>query len=194
VPRWVVDGYSTIFWEIEDELTQRSQLGPDLIVVQMGVGSLAAAVVRHFRRPGLVEAPRLVGVEPLKAACVLAAVRVGRIVEVPGPHGSVMAGLNAGLVSAIAFPLLSDGLDALVAVEDAAAERAMRALARIGVDAGETGAAGLAGLSELLGGEWEERARAALGLTTESRVLLLVTEGATDPMAFKRIVGRAPLT
>jgi diaminopropionate ammonia-lyase len=56
--------------------------------------------------------------------------------------------------------------------------------------AGETGAAGLAGLIELLDGD--SRNRAALDLNEKTRALILVTEGATDPVSYERIVGSDP--
>jgi diaminopropionate ammonia-lyase len=65
----------------------------------------------------------------------------------------------------------------------------MRALARLGVVAGETGAAGLAGLIELLTGPENAQRRAELGLNQNSRALIIVTEGATDPESYARIVG-----
>ena len=64
----------------------------------------------------------------------------------------------------------------------------MRILADEGIVAGETGAAGLAGLLEVCDGPLKER----LGLGSGSKVLLLCTEGATDPAAYERIVGRPP--
>jgi diaminopropionate ammonia-lyase len=86
----------------------------------------------------------------------------GEIVSVPGPHDSIMAGLNCGRVSRIAWPIISRGIDAFLAIPDERAREAMRALARVGIVAGETGAAGLAGLIELLDGD--SRNRAALDL------------------------------
>jgi diaminopropionate ammonia-lyase len=68
----VLDGYSTILWEIDDALAERGEPGPDLVLMQVGVGAFAAAVTRHFRRPGLERPPRLVSVEPSRAACVQA--------------------------------------------------------------------------------------------------------------------------
>jgi diaminopropionate ammonia-lyase len=65
----------------------------------------------------------------------------------------------------------------------------MRALARAGVVSGETGAAGLAGLLALLSGPEREQYRRLLGLTPGSRVVVISTEGATDPVAYQRIVG-----
>jgi diaminopropionate ammonia-lyase len=146
-------------------------------MVPMGVGALAAAVVQHYAAYATI-----IVVEPLSAACGMASADAGHPVEVPGPHDSIMAGLNCGTVSIVAWPTLADGADAFVAVDDAAAERAMRDLAAIGVVAGETGAAALAGL----------RAAVDAGLpgVADKRVLVLCTEGATDPVAYERIVGR----
>ncbi len=191
VPRWVIAGYSTILWEIDDELAQHGTDTPDLVLVQMGVGAFASAVVRHYRRPDVVVPPRIVGVEPDTAACVLASLRAGTLTEVPGPHPSIMAGLNCGLPSLIAWPALRDGLDATVAIPDDDARDAMRDLAATGIVAGETGAAGLGGLVALLSGPGADERRARLGITTATRVLLFSTEGATDPVAYAAIMGRA---
>ncbi|HEY1581676.1 MAG TPA: hypothetical protein VGF73_01100, partial [Chthoniobacterales bacterium] len=68
------------------------------------------------------------------------------------------------------------------------AREAMRVLAKIGIVAGETGAAGLAGLIELFHGDESAPARAALSLREKSRALFLVTEGATDPESYQSIV------
>ena len=176
VPRWVIDGYSTIF----DELDEQLESPPDVVAIQVGVGALAAAAVRHFRRaPG---APTMIAVEPERAACVLASVEAGDIVTVPGPHDSIMAGLNCGTPSFVAWPDVRAGFDLYLAVPDEGARGAMRALARDGIVAGETGAAGAAGVIEA--------ARAGVfDLPSDATVLLLSTEGATDPAAYRRIVG-----
>lgn len=68
----------------------------------------------------------------------------------------------------------------------------MRLLAAEGIVSGESGAAGLAGLLELLEGRDAARARESLRLGDGSRVLLLSTEGVTDPVAYDAIVGRVP--
>ena len=70
VPRWVIEGYSTILWEINDALAQLGEPGPDLVAIQIGVGALAAAVMRHYRRPGVEPRPVIIGVEPTRAACI----------------------------------------------------------------------------------------------------------------------------
>jgi diaminopropionate ammonia-lyase len=213
VPRWVIDGYSTIFREIDDELARRGEPWPDLVAVQIGVGALAAAVVRHYRGSRIEDRgsprqpldpppsilytlssifhPRIVGVEPTRAAAMLASMQAGRMVEVPGPHDSIMAGLNCGAPSPVAWPVVSAGIDLFVAVEDERARQAMRALAADGIVAGETGAAGAAGLLDLLTGPDATALREALGVTPTTRVLLIATEGATDPESYARIVSQS---
>jgi len=188
IPRWVMEGYSTIMTEIDDELARHSDKNPELIAVQFGVGALAAAVVRHYHQPGSNECPKILSVEPLRAACMLASMEAGEIVTVPGPHDSIMAGLNCGRPSVIAWPIVSQGIDAFIAIPDERAREAMRALARAEIVAGETGAAGLAGLIELLTGPGNTQNRKALRLDERSCALIFVTEGATDPASYGRIV------
>jgi diaminopropionate ammonia-lyase len=191
IPWWVIEGYSTMLWEIEDELRERGEPGPDLVVVQVGVGAFAAAVARHFRRPGAGPPPKLLGVEPSTAACLLQSVEAGGIVPVPGPHPSIMSGLNCGKPSLAAWPVVSRGIDVLCAIDDEPAREAMRLTAASGIVSGETGAAGLGGLLELLRDEGGSEARTALGIDAQTRVLLFNCEGATDPDSYRRIVGRA---
>jgi diaminopropionate ammonia-lyase len=189
IPRWVAEGYSTIMSETDDELAKRGETTPNLIAIQFGVGALAAAVVRHYRQARVDKQLKIVSVEPLHAACALASMEADEIVTVPGPHDSIMAGLNCGRVSMHAWPIVSRSIDAFIAIPDERACEAMRALARVGIIAGETGAAGLAGLFELLMGAESARYREALGVNRSTRVLVIVTEGATDPENYRRIVG-----
>jgi len=191
IPEWVAEGYETIFFEVDEELGARGEPPLDLILVQIGVGTLASAVVRHYRRAGLEHRPALVGVEPTGAACALLSIEAGHPVMIPaGADASIMAGLNCGTPSSAAWPLMRDGMDAFVAVENDQAREAMQLLADAGVVAGESGAAGLAGLIELLEGSNAVETRSRLQLTTASRVLLLGTEGATDPANWERVTGR----
>jgi diaminopropionate ammonia-lyase len=205
IPGWVIEGYSTVFSEISDQLAAASAAGgasaasavgraggagPDVVAIPVGVGALAAATVRHFKAGPGPGTPKLLGVEPESARCVTESLRAGRLVTLPFPQTSIMAGLNCGTPSQLAWPTVSRGLDALVAVSDSWAMAAMRALAAAGVLAGETGAAALAGLHAVCTDPAGATARSALGLRSDSRVLVLCTEGATDPAAWARIVGR----
>lgn len=185
VPSWVIEGYSTMLWEVDDELERRNEQQPDLIAIQIGVGALAAAVARHYRKPDVGSHTKIVGVEPLGAAGVLASMEVGNPIPVPGPHTSIMAGLNCGTPSLVAWPTLSQGIDLFVAIEDENAREAMRLLSKAGIVSGETGGAGLGGLLELFA---DEEIRNLLGVGPETGVLLFNSEGATDPQSYERIV------
>ncbi|MEO8286299.1 MAG: diaminopropionate ammonia-lyase [Chloroflexota bacterium] len=190
-PRDVIAGYSTIFREIDAEVEGRDEGPPDLVIVQMGVGALAGAVVQHYRSADISDTgrrPQIVGVEPLGADCILQSMLSGRITEVPGPHHSIMAGLNCGLPSEVAWPLVSGGIDLFLAIGDERSRQAMRALAREGITSGETGAAGVGGLIELLSGEQAELFRSLLGISETSNVLAISTEGATDPTSYQAIL------
>jgi diaminopropionate ammonia-lyase len=163
IPGWIVDGYSTLFAELDEQLDVR----PDLLVVPAGVGSLLQAALTH-RRDGTA----VLSVEPRAAACVLASVAAGHPVTV-ATGTTNMAGLNCGTVSSLAWPVIRRGLDACVAVDDATVAEAARELAAHGVPAGPCGAAPLAALRAALA----DPLRTALGLTATSTVVLLVTEG-----------------
>ena len=89
----------------------------------------------------------------------------------------------------MAWPFVSGGISVFVAIPDVRAEDAMRLLAEDGVVSGESGAAGLGGLLEALAGPRARKYRARLGMGAASSVLILSTEGATDPEAYARIVG-----
>jgi diaminopropionate ammonia-lyase len=187
-PLWVIEGYSTMLWEIDDELQRRNEEGPDLVVVQVGVGAFAAAVARHFRSPGASPRPKLLSVEPVSADCLLESVAAGRLASVPGPHDSIMSGLNCGKPSLVAWPTVSRSIDLLIAVDDRPAREAMRLAAESGVVSGETGTAGLGGLLELLRAGGVEAARKVLSVGEDTRVLIFNCEGATDPDAYRRIM------
>lgn len=186
IPQWVSDGYATMYAEIDEQLGTLEARQPDVVAAQMGVGALAASVVRHYRADG--RAAHIVGVEPTRAACVLRSVEAGRLVDVPGPHDSIMAGLNCGRASPVAWPFVSRGISLFVAIPDARAEEAMRLLARDGIVSGASGAAGLAGCLEVLNTDREHEYREWLGVDKTSTVLIISTEGATDPAAYARIV------
>jgi diaminopropionate ammonia-lyase len=91
---------------------------------------------------------------------------------------TVMAGLNCGTPSSMAWPFVQHGLDAAVAVSDDADVRAAHDLAALGVAAGPCGAAGLAALRTALLGAGNEARRAHLRVRPDSTVMLVVTEGA----------------
>jgi diaminopropionate ammonia-lyase len=172
IPRWIVDGYGTLFDEIAAQLGDRAV---HLVAVPTGVGSLLQAALQHYRAPALEVKPAVLAVEPVTAACVTASLAAGRPVHVDTSKPTIMAGLNCGSVSTIAWPAIRDGLDAGVAVTDDQATAAVHRLNELGVPAGPCGGASLAGVREALG---DANHRAALTITPDSVLVLISTEGA----------------
>ena len=180
VPGWIVEGYSTLFAEVDDQLAAAGAEEPALVVIPAGVGSLAQAGVTHYR--SRARATALLTVEPGTAACVLASLVRGEPGTIPTGE-TIMAGLNCGTPSWLAWPYLRDGLDAAVAVADTGSATAARDLAGYGIPAGPCGAAALAGVRAALTGAGAEERRAALAVGPEATVVLLSTEGsAANPV------------
>ncbi len=161
--RDVIDGYATLFAEAA------AQAEFDTILVPIGVGSLGAAAARHGAAAGV----EVIGVEPETAACLTASLAAGQPVSIPTP-GTSMAGLDCAEVSTAAWPDLHAGIKGTITVSDDEAHAAMRELAADGLPIGDCGAAPLAALRKA-------------GI--EGRVLIIATEGVTDPMGYGRIVG-----
>ena len=195
IPRDVMQGYATIVDELLDSASAAPAPCPwTHVVVQGGVGGLAAGVVSAFCERYGAARPTVVVVEPKQADCLLQSARSGRADRTRGSVDSVMAGLACGETSPLAWRFLQPAVDVFMTVGDAGAEQAMRTLAQgtggdVPVLAGESGAAGLAGL---VAARADATLARALGLDTHTRVLLINTEGATAPGVYRAITGRDP--
>jgi diaminopropionate ammonia-lyase len=173
VPGWVVEGYATMFAEATEQL---HGVRPDVALIPIGVGSLATAAARHWPS----ETPRLVGFEPADAACALRSIEAGVPVPVPGPHESIMAGLNCGTLALHAWPALRSRFDAFCSIGDELAEEGMRLLAELGIPPGEV-SGGAVGCALALARDDDDDTRRHLGITRDSSLLLVLTEGVTNP-------------
>ena len=168
IPAWIVEGYQTLCVEIDEQLGS----APTVVVVPVGVGSLAEGVTRYYRGESTFT-PALLSVEPEVAACLLESLHSGLLTSVE-TYTSIMAGLNCGTPSSSAWPILQQGITGAVAVSEANAALAVRELNVLGVDSGPCGGATLAGLRNALG---DTALRAALGIDASSTVVLINTEG-----------------
>jgi diaminopropionate ammonia-lyase len=165
---WVIDGYTTLFSEAAQ------QAAYDLILVPVGVGSLAAAAARH----GAQVDSQVIGVEPVTAACLTASLAQGSPATVATP-GTRMAGLDCAEVSPAAWPSLRRGIAGTITITDDEGDAAVRELSASGLTIGESGAAPLAGLRALQRDEECRGLRQHLGIDGQTRVLLIASEGAT---------------
>jgi diaminopropionate ammonia-lyase len=178
IPGWIVEGYATLFTEIDEELAARGIPGPDLVVVPVGVGSLLQSALAHYRGPRQDTSGRtaVLAAEALAAACLAPSLLAGRPVTVE-TRATVMAGLNCGTPSTLAWPYIRHGLDAVAAVSDTDDIRAVHDLAALGIAAGPCGAASLAAARLALTGADGEERRGHLGIGAGSTVVLISTEG-----------------
>jgi len=199
IPTWIMNGYKTLFEEVDEALTGVPLRRGDLVFIQAGVGALAAAAAWHYRFRGSIDGPRLICVEPNSAACLLASWRSGGedIQSTVSDEDSIMAGLNCGTPSLVAWPFIRAGFDLFMSVSDHYAIKAMKRYhdpepGDAEILSGESGAAGLAALLALVTDPVLLEARLQLNIGPHSRVLLLNTEGDTDPAGYKKAVGLAP--
>jgi diaminopropionate ammonia-lyase len=181
VPRDVMQGYRLMADEAADQWTGAP---PTHVFIQAGVGGAAAAVSVQMRAR-FMPAPRLIVVEPDRAACLLASAKAGTPTVVLGDLDTIMAGLACGEPSLLAWQELERAAFAFMSIPDAAAISCLRRLAAGGIGIGESGVAGLAGF---LAAAADAVARKKLGLTPDSRVLLFGTEGVTDPILYDEML------
>lgn len=186
VPRDVMQGYTVM---IEEALQQMPE-PPTHVFIQGGVGGLAAAAVAHCWETLGKARPRFIIVEPDEAACLYESAKTGEPVAVTGDLDTIMAGLACGEVSLLAWEVLEEGADDFLCIPDSAAADCMRLLANKeanneSIVAGESAVAGLAGL--ILASQVTSL-KTRLELNNHSRVLLLGTEGATDPQLYQQII------
>ena len=180
IPSWVIEGYSTMLWEIDDALEEekrrrtrprgragrrrrlRRRRGPPLPQSRS-----VAAPEAHERRAGERGLPARVG----RCRTPRVRARAARFHHVGSKLRQALTGRLADRIQGHRPPRRR---------RRRPAREAMRLAAESGIESGETGAAGLGGLLELLRAGEEEEVRRALGVGEETRVLLFNCEGATD--------------
>ena len=187
----VMQGYALL----ADETVAQLPAGdvPSHLFVQAGVGGLAAAVCGQFWQAYGAQRPVTVIVEPHNSDCWYQSLTAGEPVVVTGELESLMAGLACGEISPLSWPILKTGAHAVMTIPDAAAAETMRLLAD--PPAGDPpvvgGESGVAGLAALLLASGDADARALLGLDETSIVVVIGSEGDTDPETYREITGRS---
>ncbi len=196
IPAWVMDGYRTLFAEAEKQIAVFSGMPPGLVILQAGVGGMAAAGAAHFRQCDRSYRPALACVQPIASDCLVESIfsENGEPRETRGAQDSVMALLNCGMPSLLSWPVLRSAVKLFFSIEDRFAEDAVRRLYHPvtgdpGIRSGESGAAGLGGLIALCTAPEFAEAKKRLGLSPRLSVVVIVTEGPSNPESFARIVG-----
>jgi diaminopropionate ammonia-lyase len=195
IPGWVMEGYRTLFVEAENQLAALAATPPDIVILQAGVGAMAAAAAMHFWQSGRTHRPTLVCVQPVASDCLVESAfsESGQPRKTTGTQDSIMALLNCGMPSLLAWPVLRAAIMLFLSIEDRFAEQAVKSLyypvdGDSRIMAGESGAAGLAGLIALCTASEFAEAKEKLGISRDLSAMLIMTEGPSNPVSFKRIV------
>lgn len=188
VPKDVALGYTVMLAEIVEQLDGDI---PTHIFVQGGVGGLASAVAGYFWDLWGDRRPRLVVVEPEQANCLQLSAKAGEPVVVDGDLDTLMAGLACGEVSLLAWQILANGADDFMTLSEDAIADTMGLLAKgykndPAIEAGESAVPGLAAA---INARKQDTFAKALNLDAQSKVLVIGTEGATDPELYQQLVG-----
>ncbi|MFT5170772.1 MAG: diaminopropionate ammonia-lyase, partial [Candidatus Marinamargulisbacteria bacterium] len=193
IPCDIMAGYLTQFIEMESQINTPDIPQIDFVFLQAGVGSWAAAAIWYYVNRYQENSPTFICVEPTTTDCFFESILNGKISATKGSQKTIMAGLNCGTPSSLAWPFLKFGVTAFLRIEDEWANKAMKIFYHPQkndpeIISGESGAAGLAGLLALQLDPRFLSAKTTLGLTNTSRVLVINTEGDTDPEAFQETV------
>ena len=194
IPKWVMQGYTTMFSETQEQLAAQGLSQPTHIFVQAGVGSLAAATIGFYRNL-FGDSIQTCVIEPTKAACLYRSVleEDGMPHTVEGDLDTIMAGLACGEPNPIAWDILKDRADYFAICPDFVAAMGMRV---DGVPlrddphviSGESGAVTLGALMYIMQHPSGKDLREELELGLDSQVLLINSEGNTSPDDFRYVV------
>ena len=192
IPLKIMQGYLTILHEALEQLGGEI---PTHVFVQCGVGSLAAASQAYLFELFGDKRPLFAVVKPTRAACFYEPMATHKKTpqKLIGTLNTIMAGLACGEPSTLAWGILRDYADVFVACPDYIAMSGMRILGNPlqgddRVVSGESGAVTLGLLTTVLAQASCRNIAQALRLDETSKILLLSTEGDTDPSMYRTIV------
>ena len=195
IPLWIMQGYTTMGYEIVHQLEAEGAEKPTHVFLQAGVGSMAGAMAGFLSAYYGKERPFITVVEPNKADCVFrtAEANDGKLHFVTGDMDTIMAGLACGEPCTIGWEVLRDHADNFVSCPDYVAAKGMRVLGNPmpgdqRIVSGESGAATVGCVSNILlrGGLAELKEK--LHLDESSRILFISTEGDTDKDNYRKVV------
>ncbi|HFL3158494.1 TPA: diaminopropionate ammonia-lyase [Clostridioides difficile] len=194
IPAWIMQGYGTMAQEAIEQLKEYGVDRPTHVFVQAGVGSLAGAV-QGYVASIYDECPITVVVEADEADCYYKSAEAGdgKPRFVGGDMPTIMAGLACGEPNTIGFEVLKNHAAAFVSAPDWVSAKGMRTLGNPLNDdekviSGESGAVTTGLLVAAMEREDLADLRKDLKLDENSRILLISTEGDTDPDKYRSIV------
>ena len=185
-----MQGYTTLYYEALRQMQAMGYERPTHLFLQAGVGSMAGSIAAAAAEAFLEEPPVIVTAEPREVACFYDSFACGDGCphEAAGSGKTIMAGLNCAIPCTLAWEILKNLAAGGFSCVDEVTCHGMRLLREsAGIVSGESGAVP-AGLLDRITAcpEYAPLAR-KLKLDCDSVVLLINTEGDTDPENYKRI-------
>lgn len=195
IPSWIMQGYGTLVLEADKQLKENGVDRPTHVFVQAGVGSLAGAVVGYFAHKYKENPPVMVVCEASAADCLYrSAVQAdGNLVNVTGDLQTIMAGLACGEGNTIGWDILKNHVTVFASCPDWMSAKATRIYANPlendpHIISGESGSVPLGLAYTALHDEDAKDLKEALKLDENSNILVISTEGDTDPVRYREIV------
>ena len=195
IPSWIMQGYGTLVLEADKQLKENGVDRPSHVFVQAGVGSLAGAVVGYFAHKYKENPPVMVVCEASAADCLYrSAVQAdGNLVNVTGDLQTIMAGLACGEGNTIGWDILKNHVTVFASCPDWMSAKATRIYANPlendpHIISGESGSVPLGLAYTALHDEDAKDLKEALKLDENSNILVISTEGDTDPVRYREIV------
>ena len=195
IPSWIMQGYGTLVLEADKQLKENGVDRPTHVFVQAGVGSLAGAVVGYFAHKYKENPPVMVVCEASAADCLYrSAVQAdGNLVNVTGDLQTIMAGLACGEGNTIGWDILKNHVTVFASCPDWMSAKATRIYANPlendpHIISGESGSVPLGLAYTALHDEDAKDLKDALKLDENSNILVISTEGDTDPVRYREIV------
>lgn len=203
IPTWIMQGYATIMKEAMEQIIQDGYEKPTHVFLQAGVGSFAGSILGYLASRFGEERPVTVIIEPDNVACLYKSIAAndGKLHAVTGDLNTIMAGLNCGEPNTISWEVLRDYAQVYTACPDYVSSQGMRILSSPldkdpRIISGESGAVGVGLVSLLAHSEMLKEMKEKINLNKDSKILIISTEGDTDPVGYKNIVwkGAYPYT
>lgn len=193
IPCSILQGYAIIASEALEQMMTDHGVKPSHIFIQAGVGALAAAIIGYFASVFPDDPPVMAVVEPIAADCIYQSIKAGELTKVGGNLETIMAGLACGEPNPIAWETMRRYCDAAISVPDYVAEKGMRILAKPlkndqKIVSGESGAVTTGLVLELVENSRYSDLRDTLKIDKGSKILVISTEGDTDPDIYAKIV------
>lgn len=194
IPLKIMQGYSTIISEIKTQLGRSHYNNLSHVVLQAGVGSFAGAMAAVLMQTTDNKNLKVIVVEPDNTACLYKSAidSSGKPQNVTGDLKTMMAGLSCGEPSIQGWSILKDVTDVFINCGDNISADGMKLLGQSEDDekiiSGESGSVTTGVLNALMTHSQFEDIRNELELSNTSRVLLINTEGDTDPENYIKVI------